>query len=92
MSIFSILFTVDCGNRTEIKVGNKTSRHKRFIGGGQDALPVDISRWPWVVSLQYRSSDLQPFQQRCSGVIIKRGWILTAAECFYKFEYRSVLT
>ncbi|XP_062407201.1 serine protease hepsin-like [Sardina pilchardus] len=70
---------IDCGNREQKMTFPSESPVKRFVGG----VPVNISDWPWVVSLQFSPSGLAPFTQLCSGSIIRKDWVLTASSCFY---------
>ncbi|XP_063065440.1 transmembrane protease serine 12-like [Engraulis encrasicolus] len=72
-----------CGNRPDR--GVPSARRKRFLGSA--GAPGE---WPWIVSLQMRSSESDPFVQRCEGAIIRNDWILTATTCFYELENRNL--
>ncbi|KAL2104105.1 hypothetical protein ACEWY4_000973 [Coilia grayii] len=74
----------DCGKRPDRGVPG-FPRAKRFLGR-----PVKLGAWPWVVSLQYRSSHSSPFVQRCAGAVIYKDWILTTATCFYQPAFRNL--
>ncbi|XP_047112175.1 trypsin-7-like [Schistocerca piceifrons] len=49
----------------------RTPHQGRIVGGG----PVDISQFPWQISLEYRN------EHYCGGSIISSEWVLTAAHC-----------
>ncbi|XP_072886084.1 transmembrane protease serine 13-like isoform X2 [Hemitrygon akajei] len=59
---------VDCGKRF------KTS--SRIVGGA----PAQLGKWPWQVSLQYKSQPV------CGGSIISHDWVITASHCIFDEE------
>ncbi|XP_050952759.1 transmembrane protease serine 9 [Labeo rohita] len=63
-----------CGHRPERVVEH---RDKRMIGGEN----VNVSVWPWQVSVQYQTRSSAPLRQVCGGAIIHPYWIMTAASC-----------
>ncbi|KAG5276726.1 hypothetical protein AALO_G00109040 [Alosa alosa] len=74
----------DCGNRPENKAMLPPLHYMPLFG-----YPVNISIWPWIVSLQYSHNGLDSFKQYCSGAIIYEDWILTATSCFYETAFRN---
>ncbi|XP_051895853.1 transmembrane protease serine 2-like [Pristis pectinata] len=62
------LYCVDCGKRF------KTS--SRIVGG----TPALLGKWPWQVSLHYKSQPV------CGGSIISQDWVITAGHCFFDNE------
>ncbi|XP_067827011.1 transmembrane protease serine 13-like isoform X2 [Heptranchias perlo] len=59
---------IDCGKRI------KTSG--RIVGG----VPALLGKWPWQVSLHYKSRHV------CGGTIISEDWVVTAGHCFFEDE------
>lgn len=54
--------------------------HGRIVGGYE----VDISEYPWQLSLRYFNV------QACGASIISENWALTAAHCVYGYVQKEL--
>ncbi|XP_069750882.1 transmembrane protease serine 3-like isoform X2 [Narcine bancroftii] len=62
------LSCIDCGRRFRLS--------NRIVGGA----PALLGKWPWQVSLHYKSRPV------CGGSIISHDWVITASHCFFNDE------
>ena len=58
----------------------------KIMGGVQAALGA----WPWMATLLYANEPNTYQAQYCSGVLIEKSWVLTAAHCVQSVSAREI--
>jgi len=74
----------ECGVAGDTQLRNDEGDDFRIVGGSE-AKP---GAWPWLAAVYVKSNF------RCGGVLIKKNWVLTGAQCFFhddKVEPKDVV-